>query len=115
MPVVVHDKFCWRQSSPSCLYAEVTDVPVEWPCRSSVAAVEVTAEIPQLQLVVLVLGQGRSHCRCVQRHFVWWFRVQSIATVAQLQCSDEEWDFFGALYTQVQGRESCPQGHGPKN
>ena len=46
----------------------MADVPVEWPCRSSVAAVEVTAAIPQLQLVVLVLGQGRSHARCVQRH-----------------------------------------------
>ena len=45
----------------------VADVPVVWPCRSSVAAVEKTAAIPQLQLVVVVLGLGRSHACCVQR------------------------------------------------
>ena len=63
MPVVVHDRFWWcrrcsshRWSSTSCLYAEA-DVPVEWPCRSSVAALEGTAAIPPLQLVVLCLDK----------------------------------------------------------
>ena len=40
--------------------------------------------------------------------------VQSAATVAQLQCSDGELGFLGPC-TQVQGRGSCPQGHGPHN
>ena len=59
MPVVVHDKFCWCRSCRSSLvadamFAEVADAPVMWFCSSSVAAVEVTAAIPQLQLVVRV-------------------------------------------------------------
>ena len=41
----------------------VADVPVVWPCRFSVAAMEKTAAIPQLQLLIFVLGRGRSACR----------------------------------------------------
>ena len=50
----------------------LADVPFMWPCSTSVAAVEKTAAIPQLQLVVLVLGQGRSHACCVQRQMPVW-------------------------------------------
>ena len=80
IPVAVHDKFCWCRSCRSSLVVdslsfEVADVPVVWPCRSSVAAVVVSAAVPQLQPVVLVLGQSRSHARCVATTFVWWFRV----------------------------------------
>ena len=58
---------CLTKEVSQLLFDKVVDVPVLWPCRSSVAAVEKTAAIPQLQFVVLVPGQGRSHARCVQR------------------------------------------------
>ena len=69
------------------------------PCcavpQFSSAAVEETAELPQLQLVVLVLGQGRSHARCVQRHLSGGSECSQLRRLAQLQCSDGvSWDFL---------------------
>ena len=54
-------------------------------------------------------------CPLCATTYAWWFRVHITATVAQLQCSDTvSGDFFGPC-TQVQGWESCPQGHGSHN
>ena len=80
-PFFVHDKFCWCRSCRSSLVVDSLSrrggrCPCCGPCSFSVAAVERTAAIPQLQPVVLVFGPGRSHARCGATTFVWWFRVQ---------------------------------------
>ena len=56
---------------------------------------EKTAELLQLQLVVLVLGQGRSHARCVHLSGSQLRRLRSCNALTV------SWDFFGPC-TQVQ-------------
>ena len=73
---------------------------------------EDTVELPQLHLVELRTGccmpvVCNDRCRVV--------RSAETALVPQLQCSDMvSGDFLGPC-TQVQGRGSCPRGHGPNN
>ena len=110
----MHDKFCWCRSCRSSLVVdslsfEVADVPVVWPCRSSVAAVSRDPTVAACRARAWTRSFTRPLCATT---FVWRFRVLKTATVQQLQCSDGEWGFFRPC-TQVQGREACPQGHGP--
>ena len=72
-------------------------------------------------------GPGRSHARCVQRQMpmvdvlMQFIHLGGRCCDAAATCSScrpqqlECWvDFLGPC-TQVQGRGSCPQGHGPHN
>ena len=56
---ISHSPDCCRTKEILQFIDSVADVPVVCPCSVSNAAVEKTAAIPQLQLVVFVLGQGR--------------------------------------------------------
>ena len=64
------------------------------PADSSGAVFEKSVEIPQLQLVVFLLGHCRSHARRCATTNAWWFRAQKTAKVSQLQCSDTVSGFF---------------------
>ena len=57
---------------------------------------EETAELPQLQLVVLVLGQGRSHARCVQRHLSGGSECSQLRRFRSCSALTVSWDFLRA-------------------